>query len=104
MIAMEKRTPHYRLSEIQAQIGTAQGLRLTESAKLGIRRAGMALVDAVAVVQGLSRRNFYKSMTTNADHRVWQAVYHAEWGGLALYVKFQRDAAGFYFTISFKPL
>jgi hypothetical protein len=52
MITMEKRTPHYRLSEIQAQMGTTQGLRLTESAKLGIRRAGMALVDAVAVVQG----------------------------------------------------
>jgi hypothetical protein len=25
----------------------------------------------------LSRREFYKSMTTYADHRVWQDVYHA---------------------------
>ncbi len=101
---MEKRTPHYRLSEIQAQMDTVQGLRLTESAKVGIRRAGMANADAVEVVQSLSRRNFYKSMTSQADHRVWQDVYHAEWNGLELYVKFQRDAAGFYFTISFKPL
>jgi hypothetical protein len=25
----------------------------------------------------LSRRKFYKSMTTFSDHRVWQDVYHA---------------------------
>jgi motility quorum-sensing regulator/GCU-specific mRNA interferase toxin len=24
-----------------------------------------------------ARREFYKSMTTYADHRVWQDVYHA---------------------------
>jgi len=101
---MEKRTPHYRLSEIQAQMDTVQGLRLTESAKVGIRRVGMTNMDAVEVIHSLSRRNFYKSMTTNADHRIWQDVYHAEWNELELYVKFQRDAAGFYFMISFKPL
>jgi hypothetical protein len=42
-------------------------------------------------------------MTTHADHRVWQDVYRAERNGLELYVKFQRDSAGFFFTISFKP-
>ena len=31
----------------------------------------MAQVDALAVVQGLTAADFYKSMTTNADHRVW---------------------------------
>ena len=101
---MEKRTQHFRLRDIQAQMNSIQGLRLTDSAKTGIRLAGMVNEDAVKVVQGLSRRNFYKSMTTNADHRVWQDVYHAEWNGLELYVKFQRDTQGFYFTISFKPL
>ncbi|MGB7556396.1 MAG: type II toxin-antitoxin system MqsR family toxin [Candidatus Korobacteraceae bacterium] len=29
-------------------------------------------------MSSLSRRNFYKSMTTYADHRVWQDVYHAD--------------------------
>jgi len=29
------------------------------------------------VIASLSRRNFYKSMTTYADNRVWQDVYHA---------------------------
>jgi motility quorum-sensing regulator/GCU-specific mRNA interferase toxin len=35
-------------------------------------------VDMLAVVAGLSRREFYKSMTTLADHRIWQDVYHAD--------------------------
>jgi motility quorum-sensing regulator/GCU-specific mRNA interferase toxin len=42
-------------------------------------------------------------MTTHQDHHVWQDVYHAEWHGLQLYVKFQRDPEGFFFAISFKP-
>ena len=100
---MEKRTPHYRLKEIQAQMKTVQDLRLTHSATIGIRRAGMTNEDAVAVVQSLSRHNFYKSMTTTKDHRVWQDVYHAEWNDVELYIKFKHDSAGFFFIISFKP-
>lgn len=101
---MEKSVPHYRLRDIQAQMIDVASLRLTHTAQLGIRSLGMRNVDALAVVQGLSRRNFYKSMTTHADHRVWQDVYHAEWEGLDIYVKFQRDSEGYFFTISFKPL
>jgi motility quorum-sensing regulator/GCU-specific mRNA interferase toxin len=101
---MEKSAPHYRLRDIQAQMIDVASLRLTHSAKLGIRSLGMRNADVLAVVQGLTRRNFYKSMTTHADHRVWQDVYHAEWEGLDIYVKFQRDSEGYFFTISFKPL
>jgi motility quorum-sensing regulator/GCU-specific mRNA interferase toxin len=30
-----------------------------------------------AVVMSLTPRHFYKSMTTHADHRIWQDVYRA---------------------------
>ncbi len=43
-----------------------------------LRLLCMAQVDALAVVQGLTALDFYKSMTTNADHRMWQDVYHSE--------------------------
>ena len=33
----------------------------------------------------------YKSMTTLADYRIWQDVYHVPSDGLLLYVKFQAD-------------
>jgi motility quorum-sensing regulator/GCU-specific mRNA interferase toxin len=39
-------------------------------------------------------------MTTYADTRVWQDVYHAEHKGRALYLKFQQHDE--YFVISFK--
>ncbi len=29
------------------------------------------------VVMSLTPRHFYKSMTTHADHRIWQDVYRA---------------------------
>lgn len=99
---MEKHTPHYPLTEIQGQMTTLQAMNLTISARTGIRAAGMGQADALAVIQGLTRRSFYKSMTTHVDHRVWQDVYHGKWNGTALYVKFQR--AGAYFVVSFKEL
>lgn len=99
---MEKHTPHYLLAEIQAQMTSVPEMNLTVSARSGIRSVGMAQADAVAIVQGLSRKGFYKSMTTDADHRVWQDVYHGDWNGVALYIKFQR--AGEYFVVSFKEL
>lgn len=97
---MEKHKPHYLLKAIQAQMGTPEAMNLTLSALEGIRAVGMAQVDALAVIQSLSSVDFFKSMTTNADHRVWQDVYHSEWQEVALYIKFQQ--AGEYFVISFK--
>lgn len=99
---MEKHSPHYLLTEIQAQMVTVQEMNLTVSARSGIRVTGMAQSDALTVVQGLTCKDFYKSMTTHADHRVWQDVYHGQWNGGALYIKFQR--AGKYFVVSFKEL
>ncbi|MBA4380939.1 MAG: hypothetical protein C0406_00085 [Sideroxydans sp.] len=97
---MEKNKPHYLLKAIQAQMTTPEAMNLTITALTGIRAAGMAQADALAVVQGLTAVDFYKSMTTSADHRVWQDVYHAEWQSVTLYIKFQQ--AGEYFVISFK--
>lgn len=97
---MEKHKPHYLLSEIQAQMTTPASMNLTLSARNGVRAAGMAAAEALAVVNGLTAGHFYKSMTTHADHRVWQDVYYGEWHGIALFIKFQ--LAGEYFVISFK--
>ena len=58
--------------------------------------------DVVAVVQGLTISDFDKSMTSYADHRIWQDVYRPVVGGDELYVKFTLDAQGAYVLISFK--
>ncbi|KAB2936312.1 MAG: type II toxin-antitoxin system MqsR family toxin, partial [Rhodocyclaceae bacterium] len=43
-----------------------------------------------------------KSMTTERNHKVWQDVYHAERGGVVVYLKFQRHDDAYFFTVSFK--
>lgn len=72
---MEKRARHYRLADILAQMATVEAMNLTLSAQDGIRAAGMLKMEALEVVRTLSRSDFYKSMTTNKDHRVWQGVH-----------------------------
>jgi motility quorum-sensing regulator/GCU-specific mRNA interferase toxin len=99
---MEKGTPNYSLADILAQMQSVPDMNLTVSARTGIRDAGMGQMDALSVVKTLTRKHFYKSMTTHADHRVWQDVYHGQWGDVSLYIKFQR--AGEYFVVSFKEL
>ena len=55
-----------------------------------------------AVIQGLSNTDFEKSMTSLADHRMWQDVYKPSMRGRTLYVTFTLDARGALFLISFK--
>jgi len=45
---------------------------------------------------------FQKSMTSYADHRKWQDVYHVSFNGMVLYVKFTDDAVTAFVLLSFK--
>ena len=56
----------------------------------------------VAVIQALSGGDLDKSMTSIADHRIWQEVYLPRAGAQTLYVKFTLDAGGSLLLISFK--
>jgi motility quorum-sensing regulator/GCU-specific mRNA interferase toxin len=48
---------------------------MTASAVAGGEQLGFDSTDIVAVVMALTSTNFYKSMTTHADHTIWQDVY-----------------------------
>ena len=74
---MEKRTPHYDLARIQADVARLGAAAFTKTALDGGRVMGLTTSEMLAVIAALSRRAFYKSMTSYADHRVWQDVYHA---------------------------
>lgn len=97
---MEKRRPHYDLKAIIAQMTSVENMNLTQVAVEGIRAAGMTQVDALEIIRGIRAASFHKSMTTHKDHKIWQDVYHADWRGKPLYVKFQ--LAEEYFVVSFK--
>lgn len=74
---MEKRTPHCKLTVVKALVEAAK-VRTTSSAVIGAAQMGLGVQDMLAVVMALSPTDFYKSMTTQADHHVWQDVYHAK--------------------------
>ncbi len=84
---MEKGTPHCKLAVVKALVSSGQ-IKATASAFDGARDVGINdLAGMGAVVMALTPGNFRKSMTTHADHRIWQDVYHATTGGHDVYLK-----------------
>ncbi len=71
---MEKRSPHCALSVVKAMVREGR-VRSTFSALAGGAALSFDFQGLVAVILALTHQDFYKSMTTHADHRVWQDVY-----------------------------
>lgn len=90
---MEKATPHYSLAAMQVEVAADGVATFTVTALRGGWSMGLTNAEMLSVVAGLTRRDFYKSMTTYRDHRVWQDVYHAHCpNGLTAYIKFTQVA------------
>ena len=71
---MEKGTPHRKLAIIKALVAGGQ-VSTTQSAREGAVALGFDFDGMLAVVQALTVTDFYKSMTTHGDHKIWQDVY-----------------------------
>ncbi len=99
---MEKRRPTYDLEAIKLAIGSVEKLAMTSSALRDATALGFDRGGVVDTIRAISRNMFRKSMTTFADHRLWQDVYHVPARGLALYVKFQSDVITEFTVVSFK--
>jgi motility quorum-sensing regulator / GCU-specific mRNA interferase toxin len=85
---MDKHTPHYKLSEVQAIVADPESRPFTATALRGGLGLGLSEPEMRQVVLALSRRDFYKSMTTHADRKDWQDVYHGlTHDGIAIYIK-----------------
>ncbi|TPK68082.1 type II toxin-antitoxin system MqsR family toxin [Mesorhizobium sp. B2-4-19] len=102
MAAWKNANPTYDLDAIKTALGSVDTLAITTSALrdalgLGFDRAGI-----VEVIDSMTRKMFVKSMTTFADHRIWQDVYHVPARDAVLYVKFQADGVTEFTVMSFK--
>jgi motility quorum-sensing regulator/GCU-specific mRNA interferase toxin len=62
------------LAVVKAMVGAGQ-VRTTRGAREGAVALGLDFDGILAVVMALTPADFHKSMTTHADHRVWQDVY-----------------------------
>ena len=99
---MEKRRPHFDLNDFKAVCGDPKRLAMTTTA-LGMAAAlGFGRVEIAAVIRSMRPPHFYKSMTSNRDHRRWQDVYHVPYEGMTLYVKFTDDILTAFVVLSFK--
>jgi len=85
---MEKRSPHYHLEEVQRVVADPESRPFTVTALRGGLELGLTETEMRRTVTGLEHQNFYKSMTTHADHQCWQDVYRGKTeAGIAVYIK-----------------
>ena len=98
----EKRKPTYDLTAFQTAFADVDGLNVTGTAVRSAAALGFGRAEIVATLQTMQRSHFYKSMTSYADHRIWQDVYHVPSGVGTLYVKFTADVVTEFLLLSFK--
>ena len=94
---MEKFTPTYNLEEFKKSDFEFTKTSLKSSKELGFEES-----DVRDVVSTMKREHFYKSMTSYANHKIWQDVYHVPYENLVLYVKFTQNVISEFTLLSFK--
>ena len=98
----EKRQPTYDLEAFKAAFSSVERLAVTGTALRSAAALGFGRAEIVETIQTMQREHFYKSMTSYADHRLWQDVYHVPSAVGVLYIKFTADAITEFLLLSFK--
>lgn len=97
---MEKRKPAHDLQAFKLAFRRHRSITLT--AVRSARDLGFAVADLIPIIERLMPEHFYKSMTSVANHRQWQDVYHLPHEGRLLYIKFTDDVLTEFILLSFK--
>ena len=86
---MDKRTPHTKLHIVQKLIRLG-AVQFSASVAYGADEVGLrSKMEIVTFLLRIRPTDFYKSMTTYTDSRIWQDVYQPTTAsGIKLYVKF----------------
>src|SRR3990167_1999334 len=85
---MEKKTAHYRLTDVQALV-EKNCVRATGTALKNAADLGFSLDDMKFVIQNLEAGDLHKSMTSYDDHTLWQDVYRYPAEEEDIYLKIQ---------------
>jgi len=83
---MEKRSPHYRLPTVKALIEQGK-VYATMTALNGAEAMGFGFDGMITVILSLTIADFYKSMTTYSDHKLWHDVYRPTTAAGEVYLK-----------------
>ena len=94
---MEKFNPTYNLEEFKNS-----DYKITNTAFRTALELEFDENDIRKVISTMKQEHFYKSMTSYANHKIWQDVYHVPCGNLILYVKFTQNVISEFTLLSFK--
>ena len=94
---MEKFNPSYSLTEFKSS-----NYSITKTAKITAKDLGFDMNGINEVISTMELKHFYKSMTSYANHKIWQDVYHVPYGDLILYIKFTQNVISEFTLLSFK--
>ncbi|MBR7025014.1 MAG: type II toxin-antitoxin system MqsR family toxin [Selenomonadaceae bacterium] len=94
---MDKFNPSYSLAEFKSS-----NYLITRTAIRTAQELGFYESDIRKIISTMELKHFYKSMTSYANHKIWQDVYHLPFGDLILYVKFTKDVLSEFTLLSFK--
>lgn len=84
---MEKKKPHHLLALVKELAMNPATRRFTGTAIKGAAEFGLDNEGIVGVISNLNYSDFFKSMTTYADHTLWQDVYRPKFKETELYIK-----------------
>ena len=62
-------------------------VQINQNTHMGDEAMGFGFDDIINVVMALTPIDFYNSMTTHTDHRVWQDVYRPTTSAGEVYLK-----------------
>ena len=94
---MEKFNPTYSLNEFKNS-----DYEITQTAQKTALALGFNDEGIDQVIATMELKHFYKSMTSYANHKIWQDVYHVPWGDMILYIKFTQEVVSEFTLLSFK--
>lgn len=102
---MEKRKPHYGLDALKMLLLHESTRIVTRSGRQGAAMLGYFDDESMVTrILRLASSEFYKSMTTHGNSKIWQDVYRTNDGNVGIYIKLQKSLDGKGVIISFKPL
>lgn len=85
---MEKRVAHYSLETIKELIAQKKYV-VTLSARQSYTALGLNDDEVLEVIDKLTPKHLYKSMTNYTNHTIWHDVYHSRHNTIELYIKLQ---------------
>ena len=94
---MDKFNPTYSLTEFKNS-----DFEITKTAQKTALALGFNDEGIDKVISTMEPKHFYKSMTSYANHKVWQDVYHVPYDDLVIYIKFTQNVVSEFTLLSFK--